>query len=117
MTSDEFWIRDRKRSSLMRSVASASAFCSISLSFCSMMAPAIRMTKRSMNAPNTVMVVDWARVSSDGSQPRVRLNWPTAIAARLQKAVVRHTRDPPRATFSNAMNAYAPQRTGPQPVR
>ena len=105
MTSDEFWIRDRKRSSLIRSVASASAFCSISLSFCSMMAPAMRMTKRSMKAPNTVIVVDWACVSSDGSQPRVRLNWPMAIPTRLHRAVVRQTRDPPRATFSNAMKA------------
>ena len=65
VTSEEFWMSDRKRSSLRSRVAWTS-------SFCSMMAPTIRMTKSSTNAPITVSAMVCDRVSSEGNQPCTR---------------------------------------------
>ena len=65
---------ERKRSSLNRRVVSASSFCSIAVSFCSMMAPAIRMTKKRTKAPMTVSEAAADRLSSDGSQPWASAN-------------------------------------------
>ena len=108
---------ERNRSSLKRSVVSASSFCSSAVSFCSMMAPAIRMTMSRTKAPITVKEAACVCVSSEGTHPRARQNWPTVIPMRLHSAVVRQTREPAQARFSNAMKAYAAQRTGPHPVR
>ena len=45
MTSDEFWMSERNRSSLKRRWASASSFWASAVSFSSIMAPAMWMTK------------------------------------------------------------------------
>ena len=74
---------ERKRSSLKRSVVSASCFCAIAVSFCSMMAPAIRMTKKRTKAPITVSEADSDRLNSEGSQPWVSASWPTAMPMML----------------------------------
>ena len=74
---------ERKRSSLRRSVVSASSFCAIAISFCSMMAAAIRMTKKRTKAPITVSEADSGRSNSDGSQPWVSANWPITMPAML----------------------------------
>ncbi len=108
---------ERKRSSLSRRVVSASSFCSIAVSFCSMMAPAIRMTKKRTKAPITVSEAASDLVSSEGSQPRASANWPTVMPMTLHSTVVRQTREPARARFSRAMKMYAAHRTGPHPVR
>ena len=110
VASDEFWIRDRNRSSLWRTLASAA-------SFCSMVAPAIRITKKSMNAPMTESPTAWAEPSSQGSHPLQMPRDPTVMARRLQRATVCQTQAPPLAISASATKAKAPQSTGPQPLR
>ena len=95
---------ERKRSSLSRSVVSASSFCSIAVSFCSMMAAAIRMTKKRTKAPMTVSEAASGRLSSDGSQPRARANWPIGHADDAAEDGGRQTaRTRPCDMFSRAM--------------
>ena len=72
VTSDEFWISERNRSSLRRTAASAS-------SFCSMVAPAMRITKKRTNAPMMVMAVAWGSGRREGSQPCQMHTSPTAM--------------------------------------
>ncbi len=101
---------ERKRSSLRRTDASAS-------SFSCMVAPTIRITKTSTTAPTRAKPRAWFRESSEGTHPRQRPNWATRMHPRLQNIEVRHTPEPPNATFSSAKNAKAPHRMGPHPVR
>ena len=108
---------ERKRSSLRRSVVSASSFCAMAVSFCSMMAAAIRITKKRTKAPMTVSEAAADVFSSDGTQPWDSANWPTAMPMTLQTTVGRQTREPTVAMFSRAMKMYAAHRTGPHPVR
>ena len=73
VTSEEFWISERNRSSLSRTAASAS-------SFCSMVAPAIRMMKKRTNTPMMERAVAWAKERRDGSQPCQMPSSPTRHA-------------------------------------
>ena len=98
VTSEEFWISERKRSSLSRTAASAS-------SFCSMVAPAIRITKKRTKAPMVVSAADWASESFEGSQPCQMHTWPTAMPTRLHTATDVHAREPHLAITSRAMKA------------
>ena len=84
-------------------MVSASSFCSMAVSFCSMMAPAIRITKKRTKAPITVSEAAADVLSSDGTHPWARQNWPTAMPTRLHRTIVRQTREPARAMFSSAM--------------
>ncbi len=93
-----FWTRDRKRSSLVRSEDSASSFCSL-------VAPAMRMTKMRTNAPMTPRVSALARSRNEGTQPCQMPSCPTATPTRLQKAAIRHVREPLVAMFSRATKA------------
>src|ERR1019366_2958429 len=110
VVSEEFWISERKRSSLSRVDNSAS-------SFRSMVAPARRITNRRMNP--LMMANEFASNfdSFDGAQPCQMKIWPTVRPMMVHVAEVGHTLDPPWDTFSNAMNANAMQSAGPHPVR
>ena len=88
-------MRERKRSSLSRMEASAS-------SFCSMVAPAMRMMKKRTKAPITAMALASQVESFDGATPCQMATWPAMIPNMLQKAVILHDREPPWATFSRA---------------
>ncbi len=103
-------MRERKRSSERRMVASA-------CSFCSMVAPAIRMTNNRMNALIRARALAWLWERNDGAMPCQMAICPTVMPSRLHSAVTRHTWDPSWATFSRARKANAPHRTGPQPLR
>ena len=110
VVSVEFWTSERKRSSLTRIDVSASSFCSI-------VAPAIRMTKTSTNAPMSPRASLLPTDRNDGAQPCQMATWPTAMPRRLHSAVRRHVRDPSCETFSSATKANAPVSTGPHPLR
>ena len=94
---------ERKRSSLSRSVVSASSFCAKTVSFCSMMAAAIRMTKKRTKAPMTVSEAASDGFSSDGSHPWEMASCPTAMPRMLQRTMGRQMREPTVAMFSSAM--------------
>ena len=98
MVSDEFWTSERKRSSLVRTEASA-------CSFCSLVAPAMRMTKTRTKAPMRPSVSAFARSRNDGIQPCQMPSCPTVMPTTLQKVAIRHVRDPLRAMFSRATKA------------
>jgi hypothetical protein len=98
VTSDEFWISDRNLSSLRRTAPSAS-------SFCSMVAPAMRITKKRTNAPMMVMAVAWASGSLEGIQSCQMHTWPRAMPVRLHITTDVHARDPHLAITSRAMKA------------
>ena len=106
----EFWTSERKRSSLTRIEVSAS-------SFCSMVAPAMRMTKRSTKAPMSPSASLLPTDRNDGAHPCQMATWPTAMPRRLHSAVRRHVRDPSWDTFSSATKAKAAVSTGPHPLR
>ena len=101
---------ERNRSSDRRVVASAS-------SFCSMVAPAMRITKKRTNAPIRARALVWASERKDGNTCCEMPTCPMAMPSRLHRAVTRQTREPHRATFSRARKAYAPHRTGPHPLK
>ena len=99
VTSEEFWISERKRSSLRRTAASAS-------SFCSMVAPAIRITKKRTKAPMMVRATDWpdgelGRAASPSRCP----TRPTAMPTRLHTVTGQPAREPHLAMTSRAMKA------------
>jgi len=98
VTSDEFWISERKRSSLSRTAASAASFCSI-------VAPAMRITKIRTKAPMVVSATDCPTDSSDGSQPIQIPTSPTVIPTRLHTATDNQEREPHLAMTSRAMKA------------
>ena len=108
--SDEFCTSERKRSSLARMEVSAS-------SFCSMVAPAMRMTNTRTKAPMIPSVSLWATDRNDGNHPCHTAIWPITMPSRLHRAVTLQVREPSCDTFSRATKAKAPVRTGPHPVR
>ena len=110
VTSEEFWINERNRSSLSRIEFSAFSFCSITT-------PAIRMTKRRTTAPIKARALARGVERNDGAQCCQMATCPATIPARLHEAVVRQTCAPPAAMFSRTKNAKASTRAGPQPVR
>ena len=110
VTSVEFCMSERNRSSLRRNEVSASSFCSIT-------APAIRMTKKSRKDPRKANVFALATERTEGAHRSQMAVCPAAIPRRLQSTVVRHRRDPPRAMFSRAKTTKAKPRTGPHPLR
>ncbi len=110
MTSVEFWISDRNRSSFWLTRDSA-------ISFFSMTAPAMRMTKNRTNAAMNAKALACEVDSIDGAHPAQMAAWPAAIPSRLHRAVARQSRDPSREIFSSATKAKASTKTGPQPLR
>ena len=98
VTSDEFWISERKRSSLSRTATSAS-------SFCSMVAPAMRTMKNRTNTPMMVRAVAWAEVSRDGSHPCQMATPPTPMAKKLHRATGPQHQDPAPAMSARATKA------------
>ena len=85
VVSVEFCTSERKRSSLTRIEVSASSFCSI-------VAPAMRMTKMSTNAPMSPRASLLPTDRNDGAQRCQMATWPTDDA---EEAPQRGT--PPRA--------------------
>lgn len=98
VTSEEFWINERKRSSLSRAAPSAS-------SFCSMVAPAMRTTKTRTNAPMTVTAVAWPTGSIVGSQPSQMASSPTDMPTSVQTTTASQEREPHLAMTLRAMKA------------
>ena len=98
VTSDVFWMSDRNRSSLRRTAASDS-------SFCSMVAPAIRITKKRTNTPMRVSAVAWTNESRDGNHPCQMQNSPIAIPRKLHMATGRQTQEPSVAMSARATKA------------
>ncbi len=98
VTSDEFWISERKRSSLSRTAASAASFCSI-------VAPAMRITKMRTNAPIVVSATDCPTDNSEGSHPIQIPTSPTTMPTRLHTATESQEREPHLAITSRAMKA------------
>ena len=67
VVSDECWMRERNRSSLRRIDDSASSFCSI-------VAPAMRMMNTRMNAPMAASALARDTDSSEGAHPSEMAN-------------------------------------------